>query len=145
MHPLDPRAESLIDGVLSDLDCIVTSTEYWHAMVTSAQGPIATARNRAYGTVVGRSESAKAKAASSATMKEVNNIIQDSRSIAAGASSAAHDNNLSLTLEDIEQMMSLRQTSPGVDAATLCSLLIGRGAGMRIPVRHEQVADVYLF
>ena len=144
MHPVDPRADSLIEGVLSDLDPLVASTEYWRAMVKSASGPIASARNRAYGTVVGGLENAKAKAAASSAATKGGDSNEHSGSGAAAATGgSSHD--CPLTLEDIEQMTSLRQTSPGVDAVTLCSLLLGRGAAMRIPVRHEQVADVYMF
>ena len=131
---LDPRVDALIDGVLSDADPLIASKEYWQAISESAKGPIASARNRAYGTAVSMAELKKKKAPAALAKR-------DEHSSSIGNLKLSGDR--SLTLEDIEQMIKYRVTSPGLDAETLCSLLLGRGAAVRIPVRHYLVEDVY--
>ena len=49
------------------------------------------------------------------------------------------------TLEDIEQIINWRKTTCGIDDATLASLLIGRGGGVRVTINHSIVKEDMTF
>ena len=45
------------------------------------------------------------------------------------------------TSEDIDEMLHWRETSCGIDDATLAALLIGRGGAMRVSIFHPKLMN----
>ena len=102
--------DRMIDGVIDDVDHLMSSIEYWTSLIQAPGGNVVRARTRAYNRQHRK--------------KEEKSDWRDTT-----------------TSEDIDEMLHWRETSCGIDDATLAALLIGRGGAMRVSIFHPKLMN----